>query len=232
MQVADLENSSVIHKSVANVRSGKPSPPTGKPEFVPPHSKPAALPTAEAEDDDGEEEGEEEGGEGEGIMKNARLATAEDGLLSVAELTDVFRAARDKAGGVPRSLYQEASVLGKGKGLEGLTLGERLTEAEQWLEIGRGEPCYTSYTPSVAPLRSSPGRSRLLTRPFAARYRRYWHLTLDYIFLLPPKTTGVYPRITAFLQPHSAETLGSGLPRTKLSASDHVAVAGEIILPA
>jgi hypothetical protein len=146
-QVADLENSSVVHKSVANVRSAKPSPPAGKPEFVPPHSKPAALPTAADEDDDGEGEGEEKGGEGEGIMKNARLATAEDGLLSVAELTAVFRAAESAAGGVPRSLYQEASVLGKGKGLEGLTLGERLAEAEQWLEIGRGEPCYTSYTP-------------------------------------------------------------------------------------
>jgi hypothetical protein len=75
-----------------------------------------------------------------------------------------------------------------------------------------------------------PALAELSSRP--SDPRRYWHLTLDYIFLLPPKTTGVYPRITAFLQPHSAETLGSGLPRTKLSASDHVAVAGEIVLPA
>lgn len=143
------------------MRSTKPSPPAGKPEFVPPHSKPAALPAATTatgegetnDDDDGE--GDDKGGEGEGIMKNARLATPADGLLSVEELTAVFLAAEREAGGVPKSLYQEASVLGKGKGLEGLTLGERLTEAEQWLEIGRGEPCYTSYTPYVGPLARS-----------------------------------------------------------------------------
>lgn len=235
-QAADVNNSSVVHKSVANVKNARPAPPAGKPEFVPPHSRPAPLAEAAADDDEGE--GEDKGGEGEGVMKNARLATPDDGLLSVDELRRLFLDAEKAAGGRPKSLYQEASVLGGGKGLEGLTLGDRLTADELWLEIGRGEPCYTSFTPCVPlsaarflPSLAVESSTLPLTRVLPLT-RRYWHLTLDYIFLLPPATTGAYPRITAFLPPHSPETLGKGLPRTKISASDHVAVAGEIIVPA
>lgn len=147
-QRANLENSSVVHKSVTNVKSITPVPEAGMPEFVPPNSTPAPL--QQAEDDEGEDEGEGgEKGEDQGIMKNARLPTEEDGLLSVNELTEIFKEAERQAGGTPKSLYDEASRIWKGKTLEGLTLGERLTEEEQWLKVGRGEPCYTSFTPYV-----------------------------------------------------------------------------------
>lgn len=52
----------------------------------------------------------------------------------------------------------------------------------------------------------------------------------DYIFLLPPSPSSSKPapRITAYLRPHRTEDISPGLPMKGVSASDHVAVCGEI----
>lgn len=124
---------------------------SGKPEYVEPNTKPSALKETD-EEDERDEEGEGEGeGEGqEGIMKGCRVATPEDGLLSIDELRALFV---DSTRGDIKSLYDEASRIeiegGKAKekaSLEGRSLEGRLEDGSV-LHAGRGEPNYTSYTP-------------------------------------------------------------------------------------
>lgn len=51
-------------------------------------------------------------------------------------------------------------------------------------------------------------------------------LTADYIFALPGKTRLEF---TQLLVPPKKEELGEGLPRKGISASDHIAVACEVV---
>ncbi|KAL7409135.1 Endonuclease/exonuclease/phosphatase [Mrakia frigida] len=172
------------------------------PQGIPEFIPPDAVAPTVPEDDDDEGEGEGEGeGGGEG-MKDTTRPTEEDGILSFEELKELYAV----GGGEVKSLYDEAWRMGEREKEEGRTFGGRL-EGEGLERDGKGwgEPNWTSYTP-------------------------LWHLTLDYIFLLPPTPLSGQPapKITAYLRPHRTEDLAPGLPMKGKCASDHVAVCGEI----
>lgn len=151
-----------MHDSLKNVCSKKPRDKSSVPQlkFISPDAaKEQALnsnstnTTAESSarnsDDDEDDDADDGEGEGEGEgsssgIKNARLATPEDGLLSAAELRRIFERETD---GAIVSLYEEAWRLGQGQGMEGRTLGERLKESEERPFSGANEPNWTSYTP-------------------------------------------------------------------------------------
>ncbi|CED84893.1 Transcriptional effector CCR4-related protein [Phaffia rhodozyma] len=212
-QIADIQNSSVIHSSVINVRSPiqLDNSSSGTPEFVSPNSKPSDLSDDEEGDREGEAETEQGGSRDAGLMKGCRRATEQDGLLSIDELRALFAQSGIEPGCL-LSLYDSCSGIERADGkdpLEGRSLESRRSETEQNEKkeiLGSGEPNYTSYTP-------------------------LWHLTLDYIFLLPPATRpDSPPKVIRYLLPHQVSDLEPGLPRKGISASDHVIVAGDILL--
>ncbi|KAK4057680.1 RNA exonuclease ngl2 [Microbotryomycetes sp. JL221] len=163
------------------------------------------------------------------VIKNCRLATQEDGLASLEDLVTLIRGQNAEDGERPISAYgQIGGLLPSEKGKQygdrdsGVYSGETGTvvdsrddalegtpDQETRIKHGHYEPMWTNFTP-------------------------LWRLAIDYIFLLPPEDTSSNkprPIFKALLSTHSTETLGSGLPKMGISASDHVAIGARLVIP-
>ncbi|KAK7463675.1 RNA exonuclease ngl2, variant 2 [Stygiomarasmius scandens] len=133
-------------------------------------------------------------------ITNARIATPTDGLLSSAELHDLFAnsgppltsaydigmkkyVASDEMSKTPIKLFGDRSDIVSGR-------------------HGAHEPQWTSYT-------------------------HYWKTVLDYIFVID--TPVIQSTVTGVLAPHQTEDLEPGLPRKGVCASDHVSLSAEVI---
>ncbi|TFK57174.1 Endonuclease/exonuclease/phosphatase [Heliocybe sulcata] len=160
-----------------------------------------------ADDDEGASVQTNEEGEAETdpdrMITNARKADPEDGLLSTAELADLYSAHDSRR---LKSLYEEGLRLAKAQNSSGAkirTFGDRLDsrEAEWRNRHGSHEPEWTSFT-------------------------HYWRATLDYIFVIDPPDQ--VSRVCGVLNPLQTEDLEPGLPRLGISGSDHVSLVAEV----
>ncbi|KAG8716243.1 hypothetical protein FRC11_006637 [Ceratobasidium sp. 423] len=61
--------------------------------------------------------------------------------------------------------------------------------------------------------------------PMWSCFTHYWRSTLDYIFIVDPPEKGSTAQILDALKSARTEVLGDGLPRLRVSPSDHVALA-------
>ncbi|KAF9532016.1 Endonuclease/exonuclease/phosphatase [Crepidotus variabilis] len=98
----------------------------------------------------------------------------------------------------PRSLYAEGIKLAKAEGATVHTFGERTGLSED--RQGFMEPEYTSYT-------------------------FYWKNVLDYIFIIDPNNLS---KVTGLLEPPTTKDLDPGIPKTRISGSDHTVMVAEI----
>ncbi|EPQ60717.1 Endonuclease/exonuclease/phosphatase [Gloeophyllum trabeum ATCC 11539] len=168
----------------------------------------AAKTSAEEEDEGAvqpNEDGEEET-DPDRIITNARAAGPEDGLLTTAELTELYSTHDSRH---LKSLYEEglksaksiASTQGSAQDIR--TFGDRFAPREpDWsTRHGLYEPEWTSYT-------------------------FYWHATLDYIFVIDPPSR--VSAVSGLLKPFRTEELIPGIPRKGISGSDHVALVAEV----
>ncbi|KAI4528876.1 Endonuclease/exonuclease/phosphatase, partial [Schizophyllum commune Loenen D] len=135
-------------------------------------------------------------------IKSARPAKPDgsDGLLS----PDALRAFYGKSGTPLKSAYDTglASYKATPNGASMRTYGDRVT-----LEGRRGahEPEWTSYA-------------------------HFWHLVLDYIFIVDPSNRT--SQITGLLSTPTTADLEPGIPRLGKCSSDHVSLCAEIAWPA
>lgn len=134
-------------------------------------------------------------------IAGTRPPTAEDGILSLESLTTMMRETLPAGA---RSAYGTTKW-------DGETYASRNGFPLGVVAAGAKEPAYTCFTP----LFKLTLGERLLVP-----------LTPDYIFALPSKARVEF---TQLLLPPKAEQLGEGLPRKGISASDHLAVACEIV---
>ncbi|KZT30491.1 Endonuclease/exonuclease/phosphatase [Neolentinus lepideus HHB14362 ss-1] len=158
--------------------------------------------------DDGEgatvqtsEQGEDEP-DPDRMITNARRAAPKDGLLTTAELLDLYSA---HDGRRLKSLYDDGFRLAKAQsnGEKIRVFGDRFScsEAEGGHRLGMHEPEWTSYT-------------------------HYWQATLDYIFVMDPPNQ--ISTVFGLLSPLQTEDLKPGLPRLGISGSDHVSLVAEV----
>ncbi|PWN53700.1 Endonuclease/exonuclease/phosphatase [Violaceomyces palustris] len=209
----------------------------------------------EEEEGEEDEEEEEEGGKDDQMLKNCRPATVDDQLLTLSEmiqLHDLSRPPPDQASVIPSeegsdSLVEEEERIGL-QSAYGARYGDVKDPEESQNFFGsksRGrerydDPDWNPETPNV-----HTGDSK---EPMWTIFSSLFSLTLDYIFLLPqavgPSTNSkeaapasknggaaiTYPEITSLLRTHGTEVLRPGIPRKGVCASDHIAIAAEIVI--
>ena len=144
------------------------------------------------------------------IITNARVATPEDGLLTIPDIVAWFAE-------LPRlrSAYCEGVHLTREIGVELETFGTRefLPPARQ----GFDEPEFTSYTfywKSVL--------GKLLSCQLNLHNDTIY---LDYIFFMDAEQTAA---VTGLAIPPSTDDLEPGIPKEGVSGSDHIALIAEI----
>ncbi|KAN0059957.1 RNA exonuclease ngl2 [Thecaphora frezii] len=200
--------------------------------------------------EEGEEEEEGEGGADDRMLKNCRAATAEDGLLSIEELLQLHDLSRPLPGSTPAAAAEsglgdlEASRLGL-MSAYGSMYGHVVDPPETDNFFGtetRGRERHDDETWSEGQRNVHTGDCK---EPMWTIFSSLFSLTLDYIFLFPTSATvaaaaqrpteaggeksEAFPRVTRLLRTHRTETLSPGVPRKGVCASDHVAVAAEVV---
>lgn len=198
----------------------------------------------EVEQEKGAEEDEEEDEADDRMLKNCRVATAEDALLSMDELLQLHDVARPRPGSIPAQVTSNtaptqvalSSHLGS---VYGLHYGSVKDPSEQGNFFGsptRGRERWddTEWTPDTPNCHTGDS-----TEPMWTIFSSLFSLTLDYIFMLPKDKQGVqaspapmeaYPTVTRLLRTHPTDTLQPGVPRKGVCASDHIAIGAEIEL--
>ncbi|KAL1761827.1 Endonuclease/exonuclease/phosphatase [Schizophyllum commune] len=174
-----------------------------------PADPPKVVEEAKAEEEEAAEGEDDEEGEGAAAtapdripIKSARPAKPDgsDGLLS----PDALRAFYSKSGTPLKSAYDIglASYKARLDGTSIRTYGDRVA-----LEGRRGahEPEWTSYA-------------------------HFWHLVLDYIFIVDPSNRT--SQITGLLSTPTTADLEPSIPRLGKCSSDHVSLCAEIAWPA
>jgi len=153
-----------------------------------------------------EEESEES--DPDRVITNARQSKPEDGLLSVAELISWFRNLPK-----PRSAYNAG--LYEARKAESLpTYGERTQLSAE--RHGFNEPEYTSYTHYWKSVLGTVVSCALIdTKAVCA----------DYIFFLDPADE--HASISGLLKPPTVEELDPGIPKRRVSGSDHTVLVAE-----
>ncbi|KAL1738066.1 hypothetical protein HDZ31DRAFT_70435, partial [Schizophyllum fasciatum] len=86
-----------------------------------------------------------------------------------------------------------------------------------------------------APTRTYGNRAALEGRrgahePEWTSYAHFWHLVLDYIFIIDPPNRASH--ITGLLAPPTTADLDPSIPRLGKCSSDHVSLCAEIAWPA
>jgi RNA exonuclease NGL2 len=151
---------------------------------------------------------EDEENDPDRVIKNARRATPEDGLLEPNELTGLFNALPGL-----RSVYDE---WGSNDVLR--TFGARVPIPEG--RRGRSDPMYTSYTHFwKATLGTLVCRRLYIGAWLTGRFS-------DYIFMIQPK--GYRCDVEGVLEPALPEEMGAGLPRKDVCGSDHLSLKAHI----
>ncbi|KAM0793483.1 hypothetical protein ACM66B_000924 [Microbotryomycetes sp. NB124-2] len=215
-QRTDLSKSTVVHQSVDKLYE-------------------ADVTTAEIgqEGEEGEE-GAQEGTQGQSgeeededkVIKNCRLPTDDDGLASLTELTSLF--------GIKNQEHARAvSAYGQIGALIESEAGKQYGDRDSGVYSGEsGGPRTTNKKDDKTDLDMDARISRGDFEPMWSNFTPLWRLSIDYIFLVPgEEAEDARPEFTSLLSTHSTETLGKGLPRMGISASDHVAIAARVVIP-
>ena len=175
-------------------------------------SVPLADPKKAANDE--EDAGEQPEEDPDRVIKNARSARPEDGLLEVEELEKLF--ADGSAGEPLQSLYDQWQYHGPGRAFV-----SRAPEAVN--RRGKNEPIYSSYTHYW---KSTLGTYKWGLSSSTSFSDQVHDAFADYIFARPGQGTQL--EVVSVLEPPSEEELSPGLPRKGVCGSDHISLCARI----
>ncbi|KAK4055197.1 RNA exonuclease ngl2 [Microbotryomycetes sp. JL201] len=215
-QQKELSRSTVIHQSVDKIyQADSPEDQSGSADAG--NGDEGEQAQEQSNDDDDEDK----------VIKNCRLPTEEDGLASLEELSALLGI---QTGQCPRLV----SAYGEIGGLIDSEDGKRYGDRDAGVYSGEsGAVRDGSISPAKNAKVDRDGRIRQGDfEPMWTNFTPLWRLSIDYVFYVPwAKAQHELPRFTSLLSTHSTETLGRGLPRSGVSASDHVAIGTRVVIP-